>query len=186
MSSARAGPSLASASEATVVGLAVTGDSHAFAELVRRRQGYVRGLLRGMTGNASTADDLAQDTFVQAWRKIRTLRAPGAFGGWLRQIAVNAYLQQVRRWEVPLDHSVLPEERGTASNEQKVDLELDLEKALAQLRPVERICIVLSYQEGLSHSEIVELTRLPSGTVKSHISRGAARLRHSLATETAP
>jgi RNA polymerase sigma-70 factor (ECF subfamily) len=183
VSSTRASLPLSSASEATVVGLAMTGDDDAFSELVRRRQGSIRGLLRGMTGSASTADDLAQDAFVQAWRKIRSLRTPAAFSGWLRQIAVNVFLQHIRRADAPTDQATLDEERA-AGAARDTDLEIDLQRVLAELRPIERLCIVLSYQEGLSHSEIVEATGLPSGTVKSHISRGSARLRESLATET--
>ena len=136
-----------------------------------------------MTGSASTADDLAQDAFVQAWRKIRTLRTPAAFTGWLRQIAVNVFLQHIRRNDLLSERQTLGEEAATSAPPD-TDLELDLQRALSQLRPVERLCIVLSYQEGLSHSEIVEATGLPSGTVKSHISRGSARLRESLAVET--
>jgi len=163
----------------------MTGDDAAFGELVRRRQGAVRGLLRGMTGSASTADDLAQEAFVQAWRRILTLRTPVAFNGWLRQIAVNVFLQHLRR--LPVAHeSNLPDEDHTAGVATDADLELDLQQALSRLRPAERLCIVLSYHEGLSHSEIVELTGLPSGTVKSHISRASARLRATLAKETVP
>ena len=58
---------------------------------------------------------------------------------------------------------------------------LDLDAALALLPPEVRLCVVLAYNDGLSHPEIAELTQLPLGTVKSHISRGAARLRESLA-----
>jgi RNA polymerase sigma-70 factor (ECF subfamily) len=163
----------------------MTGDDAAFSELVRRRQGAVRGLLRGMAGSASVADDLAQEAFMQAWRKIRTLRTPAAFSGWLRQIAVNAFLRHVRRSGALLETAVEPEALA-ARKEADTDLEIDLQRALAQLRPVERLCVVLSYQEGLSHSEIVELTGMPSGTVKSHISRGAARMRETQNTETPP
>ena len=57
---------------------------------------------------------------------------------------------------------------------------LDLDAALALLAPAARICVVLSYQEGLSHAEISTMTALPIGTVKSHVTRGAARLREVL------
>lgn len=184
MRAPQAGLPLSSASEAAVVGLAMTGDDAAFGELVRRRQGAVRGLLRGMAGSASIADDLAQEAFVQAWKKIRSLRKPAAFSGWLRQIAVNVFLQHIRRADAA-PHAALPDEdRAAAPVTIDADLNLDLQRALSQLKPAERLCIVLSYQEGLSHSEIVELTGLPAGTVKSHISRGATRLRETLATET--
>ena len=59
---------------------------------------------------------------------------------------------------------------------------MDLDAALSMLPPDMRVCVVLAYNEGLSHPEIVELTGLPLGTVKSHISRGAARLREILAS----
>src|SRR5262245_3117369 len=135
----------------------MTGDDTAFGELVRRRQGALRGLLRGMAGSASAADDLAQEAFVLAWRKISTLRTPAAFSGWLRQIAVNVFLRHVQRSGALRESDLAPEDVA-ARKESDADLELDLQRALAQLRPVERLCVVLSYQEGLSHSEIVELT----------------------------
>ena len=59
-------------------------------------------------------------------------------------------------------------------------LGMDLDQALAELTDTERLCVVLSYQEGLSHAEIAELTDLPLGTVKSHILRGSKRLRQIL------
>ena len=63
----------------------------AFAELVRRRQATVRGLLRKLSRDAALADDLAQETFVQAWRTLAQLRNAGAFGGWLKQVAVRVW-----------------------------------------------------------------------------------------------
>jgi RNA polymerase sigma-70 factor (ECF subfamily) len=81
----------------SVVALAMSGDDGAFGELVRRRQKRVRDLLRRLCGNHALADDLAQQTFVQAWRGIRALRDPGAFGGWLKRVAVNAWLAEARR-----------------------------------------------------------------------------------------
>jgi RNA polymerase sigma-70 factor (ECF subfamily) len=57
---------------------------------------------------------------------------------------------------------------------------MDLDAALGELPPAVRVCVVLAYGEGMSHSEIVEATALPLGTVKSHINRGAARLRQLL------
>jgi RNA polymerase sigma-70 factor, ECF subfamily len=60
---------------------------------------------------------------------------------------------------------------------------IDLNRALASLSAPVRLCIVLSYSEGMTHSEIAELTELPLGTVKSHINRGLERLRIALATE---
>jgi RNA polymerase sigma-70 factor (ECF subfamily) len=88
---------LAAAAEATVVRLAALGDDAAFAELVRRRQSAIRSLLRRLCGESALSDDLAQQTFMAAWSQLAKLRQPAAFGGWLRQIAVNAWLAHLRR-----------------------------------------------------------------------------------------
>ena len=88
---------LHSAAEAVVVVLAAAGDDAAFTELVRRRQSLIRSLLRRLCGQAALADDLSQQTFLQAWQRLHTLREPAAFGGWLRQIAVNTWFSHLRQ-----------------------------------------------------------------------------------------
>ncbi len=162
--------------------LARAGDDSAFGELVRRRQGSIRALSRRLAGDAALGDDLAQEAFVQAWRTLRQLREPSAFGGWLRQIAVHAWLQHVRRSRVPLDfvegHAL---DVGTTDDAAAALADrIDLEHALARLRAPERLCIVLAYTEGMSHSEIAAAAGLPLGTVKSHLARATARLRQWL------
>lgn len=169
-----AAPGLHAGAEAAIVALARAGNLQAFEELVRRRQSAVRGLLRRMCRDAALADDLAQETLLQAWRQLRSLQSVGAFGGWLRQIAVNVWLQHARR-----------RESFSGANDDLADTptvaeRLDLDGALAQLPAAMRLCIVLNYHEGMSHSEIAAATQLPLGTVKSHIARGTTRLRELL------
>jgi RNA polymerase sigma-70 factor (ECF subfamily) len=157
----------------------MSGDDVAFGELVRRRQKRVRDMLRRLCGNHALADDLAQKTFVQAWRGIRALRDPGAFGGWLKRVAVNAWLAESRRVPAPIDDDpdaflvaadpAPSPERGAGG--------IDLERALARLGPAERLCVVLAHGEGMTHAEIAEATGLPLGTVKSHVLRGSDKLR---------
>ena len=173
---------LANAAEAGVVALARAGDRAAFAELVRRRELYVRSLLRRLSRDPALADDLSQETFVTVWRQLRRLQAIAAFGGWLRQIAVNTWLQYVRR-KTPSALAVDEGEAVAPCNEGEA---IDLEAALAKLAPLVRLCIVLAYHEGLSHAEIAAATRLPLGTVKSHITRGTASLRIMLAAYMMP
>jgi RNA polymerase sigma-70 factor (ECF subfamily) len=184
---------LGEAAEGAVVALAMNGDDDAYGELVRRRQAAIRQLFRRLTRDPALADDLAQQTFVHAWKSIRTLRSPAAFGAWLRKLAVNCWLQQARtkRHEVMLGHEALvgegafadgadPSTAGAAQAaavEGSVTARLDLDAALAALPPDARLCVVLAYSEGMSHAEISDSTAMPLGTVKSHIARGAARLR---------
>jgi DNA-directed RNA polymerase specialized sigma24 family protein len=84
-----------------------------------------------------------------------------------------------RRGRVPTTSAIDPAE--VAVHHDATALRLDLDAALATLQPEVRLCVVLAYSEGLSHPEIVTLTGLPLGTTKSHITRGAARLREILA-----
>jgi RNA polymerase sigma-70 factor (ECF subfamily) len=170
---------LEDAPEQDVVALAMSGDDVAFGELVRRRQKRVRDMLRRLCGNHALADDLAQKTFVQAWRGIRALRDPGAFGGWLKRVAVNAWLAESRRVPAPIDDdldAVLAAADPAPSPERGAG-GIDLERALARLGPAERLCVVLAHGEGMTHAEIAEATGLPLGTVKSHVLRGSDKLR---------
>ncbi len=167
------------ADEVTVVACAMAGDDDAYGELVRRRQGPVRQLFRRLCRDPALADDLAQQTFLQAWRTVDTLKAPGAFSGWLRRLAINVWLQRIRGERLrtrPAAGVEVPEdaEHPTLSEQ------LDLDSALAALPADVRLCIVLAYAQRMSHREISEATQLPLGTVKSHITRGAARLRNLL------
>jgi RNA polymerase sigma factor (sigma-70 family) len=173
---------LGEASEVAVAALAMNGDDAAFGELVRRSQGAIRNLLRRLTRDPALADDLAQRAFVLAWRSMRSLKSPSAFRAWLRKLAVNCWLQQLRvkKREVALGDEVLQGiliERQAAST---VAERLDLDAALATLAPDARVCVVLAYSEGMSHAEISDSTGMPLGTVKSHIARGAAALREIL------
>lgn len=168
--------------EALIVGLAKTGDSDAFAELINRRQAWVRNLLRRYCGDPTLADDLAQQTFLQAWRDIKKIRDAHKFGGWLRKVAVNTWHQHLRKNDSLKNAQELGEEEaGQAST---TGIGMDLDHALSLLNPDVRQCIILSYHEGMSHSEITALTGIPSGTVKSHIRRGTEKLKATLAAYT--
>ena len=170
---------LIGADELSVVMCAIAGDDSAYGELVRRRQGAIRQLFRRLCRDPALADDLAQQTFLQAWRSIQTVKSPAAFGGWLKRLAVNVWLQRLRAdrpWKNTDDLESLADEGAQHTLAER----LDLDGALATLPPAVRLCITLAYAEHMSHREICEATGLPLGTVKSHITRGAARLRQVL------
>ena len=170
---------LEDAPEEYVVALAMSGDDGAYGELVRRRQKRVRDMLRRLCGNHALADDLAQTTFVQAWRGIRALRDPGAFGGWLKRVAVNVWLAEARRVPAPIDddEAAFLAAADPAPSPERSAGGIDLERALARLGPAERLCVVLAHGESMTHAEIAETTGLPLGTVKSHVLRGSDKLR---------
>jgi RNA polymerase sigma-70 factor (ECF subfamily) len=155
---------LAQATEAALIIAAQARDQAAFGELVKRRQGWARAL------------------FIKAWDRLRDLETPAAFPGWFRRIAVTTFLMAKRRqravFEEIDDASPIASEDSTP--EAAAGAKIDLEKALARLSDAERLCVTLNHGEGLSHSEIVEITGLPLGTVKSHVLRGTDKLRRLL------
>jgi len=164
--------------EAFLVSLARTGERKAFAELVRRRQSSVRNLMRRCCNDYTLADDLTQQVFLKVWLGIRKLREAKAFNGWLKRVAVSVWLQHIRKKDAlggadEITGAEMPQNDTTG-------VVLDLDRALMRLSETVRLCVVLSYHEGMSHSEIAKLTETPLGTVKSHIRNGAHQLQQLL------
>ena len=150
-----------------------------FGVLVRTHQAKVRGFLRRLTrGDAALADDLAQETFLEAHRKRAQYRGEGSFGSWLCGIAWSRFLMERRkRKDEPLDE--LPESASADPAPASAD-RLDLERAMARLSAEERAALTLCYALGHSHGEAAEILHLPLGTVKSHVLRGREKLKAML------
>jgi RNA polymerase sigma-70 factor (ECF subfamily) len=153
-----------------------SGDAAAFGALVRQHQSKVRGFLRRLTrGDAALADDLAQETFLEAFRKIGQYRGEGTFDAWLCGIAWSRFLMaRRRRKEEPLE---APDAVASVDTLSASHARIDLEKAMAQLAPGERAALTLCYAYGHSHGEAAEILNLPLGTVKSHVLRGRDKLK---------
>jgi RNA polymerase sigma-70 factor (ECF subfamily) len=175
----RNAPDLSREESDTLVVLARRGDDQAFAELVSRHQSKLRNLLRRLSNDPALADDLAQQAFLEAWRSIKHLRSSGAFGAWLKKVAVNTWLKHSRSKD-PLNAVEDKPDMSVIVERSPIDEEIDLDRALAVLSKPERLCIVLSYHQGMSHGSIAEFTGMPLGTVKSHINRGIQQLRELL------
>ncbi len=172
----------ASAAEVVLIALCVRQDERAFAVLVGRHQAKVRHLLRRLVTQPALADDLAQQVWLKVWQQLPSLREPQAFSGWLRKLALRSALSELRaRRETLFEDLSLTEQlaKEPMVTEDPV-AGMDLSRMLRQLRWEERACVVLCHAEGYSHGEISELTGWPLGTVKSHVTRGAARLRSLL------
>ncbi|MEY3612434.1 MAG: polymerase sigma factor RpoE [Pseudomonadota bacterium] len=158
-------------------------DPHAFGQLVALHQGRVRAVLRKLTrGQQALADELAQETFIKAWRALPTFRHGAQWSTWLHRIAYLEFLQHQRRWaDEQAQRSHASDTPNGAATVPAHDLRMDLENALAQLHPLETAAIVYCYHGGLSHAEAARVMDLPLGTVKSHVLRGRAKLQQLLA-----
>ena len=160
----------------------VEGDPRAFDQLVLRYQSPVRSLLRRLTGgNEALADDLAQEAFLIAWRKLGSFRNEARFSTWLYQIAYRTFLAHARSRH---DHEPLDDNSNSGSVDSTArgsDFQHDLEIAMLKLSESERAVVTLCLGSGLTHDETANVLQLPIGTVKTHLLRGREKLRKLLA-----
>jgi RNA polymerase sigma-70 factor (ECF subfamily) len=136
--------------------------------LVRRYEPRLRNLLRRLAGDSG--DDLAQETFLAAWRAAGSWRGESSYFTWIARIAWRRFLSQQRSEKnaEPLDESsiaVLPSERSIA-----------IDQALRSLGERERMTALLCFAEGYSHSEAAMIMGVPLGTLKSLVARARQRL----------
>jgi RNA polymerase sigma-70 factor (ECF subfamily) len=155
-------------------------DRRAFAELVRRHQAAVRVLLRRLcAGDAARADDLAQETFLLAYRKLASFRGEARLATWLHRIAFNVWSAAARRQ----DAAPPPPEEEVSAPSEAVHARHDLARAFSVLRAEERAALALAYGEELTHEEAADILGWPLGTLKTHVSRGKEKLRRFLAED---
>lgn len=173
--------------EALLAGLS-SGDAEAAAALVRRFQGRVYGLALLIVGDPATAEEVAQETFVRAWRRAESYDPRrGRVPTWLLSIARNVAIDTIRlRRAEPMDPHVIaslagmtpepgPEERGVAADDSA-----RLRGALAGLPADQQRALVMAAFYGRTAREISDLERVPLGTVKTRIRTAMLKLRSVL------
>lgn len=164
--------------EGALVERAQAGSTRAFSELVDTHQQAVRAFLRRLTGNWAEADDLAQDVFLAAWENIIRFERGRVFRSWLLGLAYRKFLASRRAFfRRARRESEFAQEQETVSMPSHLsDARLDLLKAMAELPPEQRAAIALCVAADFTHAEAAEALAIPLGTVKSHVSRGRAKL----------
>ena len=159
--------------ELMLVGRVVVGDNAAFATLVERYQSPLRKFFLNLTlGNESLADDLAQDTFMRAYRYIKSFRGSAKFSTWLFSIGRNVYYDHLKNRRTETEHREMkPEPMQPDGGEY-----IDLYRAMESLRPEERMAVTLYYFEGYSQEKIAGVMDAPLNTVKTHLSRAKTKI----------
>jgi RNA polymerase sigma-70 factor (ECF subfamily) len=173
------------AEERRLVSRAQAGEMAAFEELYRRNVGRVYALCMRLAGDASLAEELAQDVFVRAWERLGTFRGESAFSSWLHPLTVNVALSERRARRrrvarVMTTDDLTPFEKPTRTSGPEAGL--DLEKALAALPPGARSVFLLHDVEGYRHQEIAEMTGVAEGTSKAQLHRARRMMREALRT----
>jgi RNA polymerase sigma-70 factor, ECF subfamily len=154
------------------------GNRQAFAELVRQHQGSVFSIGLRMLRARDAAEDLAQDVFLQLYRKLDSIESVEHLGFWLRRVAANLAIDWLRR----LPYSATqPLEEGADVPVQDPDcdplMSRELMRLLGELAPHPRAVMLLRYQEDQDVAEIAAALDMPVNTVKSHIKRSLTALR---------
>jgi RNA polymerase sigma-70 factor (ECF subfamily) len=169
------------------------GEMAAFEQLYQRHNRRVYSLCLRMTQNVSEAEDLAQEVFIQLFRKIGSFRGESAFTTWLHRLTVNQVLMHFRKRSVKLEQTTEEGETpiqvvvGTGNpNSMPVVDRIALDKAIGQLPPGYRTVFVLHDVEGHEHEEIARMLGCSVGTSKSQLHKARMKLRKLLRQQHNP
>jgi RNA polymerase sigma-70 factor (ECF subfamily) len=183
-------PAPKAASETQLIARAQRGEEEAFTALFETHKRRVYSLCLRMTGNTAEAEDLAQEAFLQLFRKISTFRGESAFSTWLHRLAVNVVLMHLRKkglQQVSLDEVDTsqdePVKRDYGDNDRRLIGSVDrigLQRAIADLPPGYRTVFVLHDVEGYEHNEIAEIMNCSVGNSKSQLHKARMKLRERL------
>ena len=189
---------LANLPDADVVALAQKGREPAFRELIRRYERPVFSLVYRMVRDRELSEDLTQDTFIKVLTHIDKYRSEFKFSSWLFKIANNVAIDHLRRRQLDTvsmegsPHATSSDIAEATSFELATQAETpleeiearelgsEIERAISQLRPEYRACILLRHVEDKSYEEIAATLDLPLGTVKTYIHRARHELRKLL------
>jgi len=178
--------------ETEAIERAKQGDAEAFQLLYERHKRRVYSLCLRMTGNTAEAEDLAQEAFLQLYRKISTFRGESAFSTWLHRLSVNVVLMHLRKKGLPVVSLEETTQGGVEDETPKKDFgaddialagsidRLQLQRAVDSLPPGYRTIFVLHDVQGYEHNEIAAMVGCSIGNSKSQLHKARMKLRDLL------
>lgn len=170
-----------------LVGRIQSGDGSAFEALYRQHASRLYNLASRMTGSHGDADDLLQDIFLLAFRKLGSFRGDSSLGTWLYRLAMNHCLDVLRSRQTRMgqqtDSLDEPEAAPVASPVPVLGAvsRIDLERAIEALPPACRAAFLLHDVEGFGHQEVGDMLGISEGTSKSQVHKARMRIRSYLA-----
>ena len=173
------------------------GDLTAFDQLLRRYEAKVFAVACRLTGNRQDGEDLAQETFVRAWKALPNFRGDASLNTWLITIATNLWRDQLRKRRLPVesmedtvafaDGEVQQQWADPAPGPQEIVEEGETKRQLGQwigmLKPEFKAALILRDIQGYSYEEVAAITQTSIGTVKSRISRARGYLKDRILAE---
>jgi RNA polymerase sigma-70 factor (ECF subfamily) len=173
---------MAERTDSELVESAVSGETQAIEQLLRRHQPRLRAVCRRILNNDADADDATQNALIAIVRSLPSFDGRSAFGTWAYRIATNAALDEARRRKrrPTIGRDELDTTRIVDLSSDRVFASLDerdaLEQALAMVPEDFRVAVVLRDVADLDYEEIAQVLGIPIGTVRSRIARGRAHL----------
>lgn len=180
--------------DAELVARIRAGSAAAFRELVERFERPILSLVVRMVRDPALAEDLTQEVFIKAYRKLHTYDPRRKLSSWLFKVAHNATIDHLRRQRlrtVPLEATTAdgeeswevletPAEKGPDRRYEGAETAAAIDAALGRMRPRYREILLLRFREGLAYHEIAEVLGIAMGTVKVHLHRARKQLAAEL------
>lgn len=173
--------------DTALVAACLAGDDEAFSGLVERHRDAVYNLAYNLCGDAATAEDIAQEAFIRAYRKLPQYRQGFSFRNWVLGICANLSRSWYRsRWRrrhleqnYAEDENILREEHITA-DQNRSGVRDAVSQALANLPEKLRSAVVLKYMEGMSIQEIADVLGISLSAAKMRLARGRQIIEQAL------
>jgi RNA polymerase sigma-70 factor, ECF subfamily len=173
--------------DSTLITASLTGDKHAFTEIVNRYKGMVARTVKGMIGDNASAEDIGQEVFIKLYYSLRHFRGDSKLSTYIHRIAVNLTLNEIKKakrtnqpsTEFDLESLKAIQVSGDDQISKNETKEL-VDKALQMLEPKYRSVIVMRMLQGYDTKETAEALGLPIGTVLSRLSRAQEQMRKIL------
>tara|TARA_R110002072_G_scaffold13418_12_gene56294 strand:+ start:58305 stop:58880 length:576 start_codon:yes stop_codon:yes gene_type:complete len=170
------------ARERALVDRARQNDTLAYERLYEMHIGRVFALCTRLCNDRDMAEDLAQEAFVLAWRKLDSFRGDSAFGSWLYRITTNTVLSYLRK-QKPFRNMLDIDDIEEQGQKEDIGLRMSLDEAIAGLPDGARAVFVLYSLEGYTHDEIADLLGIAQGSSKAQLHRARQLLQAKLKTE---
>jgi len=172
------------------------GNTRAFEQLIKKHESKIYNLLLGMSGNKASAEDLFQETFLRAWRKIKTFKGNSDFSTWLYRIAFNNVLMKRRNKKkihtISIDAPVVIYDKETnrdfaddwskspVATSENEELKNRISKAIKSLPEKYKKVLILRDIEGMRNEEVKKILNISLASVKSRLHRARLYLRNNL------
>ena len=169
--------------ERRLISRILAGDAVAERQLYEEHVDRVFRLAYRMTGDATQAEDLTQDTFIRAFDRLADFRGDAPFAGWLHRVATSVILTGLRKRKRMQDVESLRDDlewTAGAGPENDPDLKRSIDRAVDGLEENHRLVFVMHDMEGFTHQEIASAVDAPVGTIKARLSRARQKLRDAL------